>query len=165
MGAAPYHLWTGGADSDVNGCANCDICQTFHLLERADGTRYSTSLHGAGHGDFHAGGGGAFAQGPCKIRRPATHEIMRAYLLPLLQSVLDGNPACSDYLTRQWEEFRALGAPDPALNGCVVVDLMYRPGPERTRSVIDDAQSQPARERSSSGGAVRWSPGLGAFLA
>ena len=36
MGAAPYHLWTGGADADVNGCADCDVCQTFHLLDRAD---------------------------------------------------------------------------------------------------------------------------------
>jgi hypothetical protein len=57
MGSAPYHLWTGGADNDVNGCADCDICQTFHQLERADGTRFSASLHGAGHGDFHNGGG------------------------------------------------------------------------------------------------------------
>ena len=38
-----YHLWTGGADSDVNGCANCDICQTFHFYERAEGKRMSAS--------------------------------------------------------------------------------------------------------------------------
>lgn len=166
MGAAPYHLWTGGADADVNGCADCDICQTFHLLERADGTRFSTSLHGAGHGDFHAGAGSSVASGPCRIGRPATHRVMRAYLLPLVQHVLHGNPACFDYLTRQWEEFRALGAPDPALqeDRCVVVDLMYVPGPERARLVLDDFQSQPALERSSSGGAVRASPGLAPTL-
>jgi hypothetical protein len=162
MGAAPYHLWTGGADADVNGCADCDICQTFHLLERADGTRFSTSLHGAGHGDFHAGGGSSVAAGPCRIGRERTHRVMRAYLLPLLQHVLDGNPAALDYLTRQWEEFRALGAPDPALpeDRCVVVDLMFVPGPERQRFVIDDFQSEAALERSSAGGAVRASPGL-----
>jgi len=166
MGAAPYHLWTGGADADVNGCADCDICQTFHLLERADGTRFSTSLHGAGHGDFHAGAGSSVASGPCRIGRSATHLVMRAYLLPLVQHVLHGNPACFDYLTRQWEEFRALGAPDPALqeDRCVVVDLMYVPGPERARLVLDDFQSQPALERSSSGGAVRASPGLAPTL-
>ena len=33
---ANYHLWTGGADADVNGCASCDLCQTFHLHDRAD---------------------------------------------------------------------------------------------------------------------------------
>jgi len=162
MGTAPYHLWTGGADADVNGCADCDICQTFHLLERADGTRYSISLHGAGHGDFHAGGGSSVAQGPCKINRTDTHRIMRAHFLPLVQWVLDGNPACLDYLTRQWEEFRATGAPNPALpeERCTVVDLMYVPGPERERFVVDDFQSQPAVTRSSSGGQVLCSPGL-----
>ncbi len=166
MGAAPYHLWTGGADNDVNGCANCDLCQTFHLLERADGTRFSTSLHGAGHGDFHDGSGSSVAAGPCRIGRARTHRIMRAYFLPLVQHVLDGNPACLDYLTRQWEEFRALGAPDPALteSACVVVDLMYLPGPERERAVIDDFQSQPATTLSSSGALVRSSEGLAANL-
>jgi hypothetical protein len=166
MGAAPYHLWTGGADSDVNGCANCDICQTFHLLERADGTRLSTSLHGAGHGDFHDGDGGAFAAGPCRIGRVRTHQIMRAYLLPLVQFALDDNPACLDYLTRQWEEFRASSAPDPALmvNRCVVVDLMYLPGPERERLMIDDFQSEPGLTRSSSGAEVRFSPELATWL-
>jgi hypothetical protein len=162
MGAAPYHLWTGGADADVNGCADCNICQTFHLLERADGTRYSTSLHGAGHGDFHAGSGSSVAQGPCRIGRPVTHQIMRAYLLPLVQHALDGNMACLDYLTRQWEEFRATAAPDPALPGnqCVVVDLMYMPGPASPRFVLDDFQSQTGLESSSSGGAVEASAGF-----
>jgi hypothetical protein len=50
-----------------------------------------------------------------------------------VQFNLDANPACLDYLTRQWEEFRALGAPDPAVEHCVNVDLMYMPGPERER--------------------------------
>jgi hypothetical protein len=167
MGATPYHLWTGGADADVNGCADCDICQTFHQLERADGTRYSTSLHGAGHGDFHSGQGSSVAQGPRQIGRQRTHQIMRGYFLPLVQEVLDGNPACLDYLTRQWEEFHALGEPDPALaeNVGVVVDMMYVPGPERVRAVIDDFQSQPALDRSSSGGAVAHSAGLEGLLA
>lgn len=165
MGAAPYHLWTGGSDDDVNGCANCDICQTFHLLERADGVRFSTSLHGAGHGDFHANPGSSVAAGPCKIGRKLTHQIMRAYLLPLIQFNLDGNPACLDYLTRQWEEFRAIGAPFPERgvedqDRCVVVDLMYMPGPESERRVLDDFQSQPSLARSSSGGEVLHSEGL-----
>lgn len=160
MGAAPYHLWTGGADADVDGCANCNICQTFHLLDRADGTRFSTSLHGAGHGDFHEGGGSSVARGPCQLGRPTTHAIMRALLLPLVQYVVHGNPAGRDYLTRQWEEFRATGAPGPLDNGCVSVDLQYVPGPERERLVIDDFQSEPLRTRSSSGGGVLISPGL-----
>jgi len=162
VGAVPYHLWTGGSDNDVNGCANCDICQTFHLLERADGLRLSTSLHGAGHGDFHDGGGSSVAAGPCLLRRDLTHPIMRGYLLPLVQFVLDGNPACRDFLTRQYEEFRPLGA--PALDTpCVSVDLMFLDEPGERR-VIDDFQSEPAVGRSSSGGEVLASAGLAPTL-
>jgi hypothetical protein len=165
MGAAPYHLWTGGADADVNGCANCDICQTFHLLERADGTRFSISLHGAGHGDFHDDPSSSVAAGPCRIGRATTHAIMRAHLLPLVQYVLHDNRACLDYLTRQWEEFHATSAPDSLPGGCVSVDLMYVPGPERERYAIDDFQSNPLRGVSSSGGRVLRSPALDVTLA
>jgi hypothetical protein len=167
MGAAPYHLWTGGADADVNGCADCNICQTFHLLERADGSRFSTSLHGAGHGDFHnLEGSSSVANGPCRLGRPNTHAIMRGYLLPLLQFNLHGNVACLDYLTRQYEEFRATGTPDPNQPPfCAVVDLMYVPGPERERLVIDDFQSNSQRNQSSSGGQVARSSGLDDTLA
>src|SRR6185436_10754074 len=161
MGSAPYHLWTGGADSDVNGCADCNICQTFHMLERADGTRFSISLHGAGHGDFHDDPSSSVATGPCLIGRATTHAIMRGYLLPLVQYNLDGNKACLDYLTRQYEEFRATGTPDPtAAPQCIVVDMMYVPGPERERLVIDDFQTNQVPELSSSGGQVFHSPGL-----
>lgn len=157
MGTTPYHLWTGGSDADVNGCANCDICQTFHLLERAEGPRYSLSLHGAGHGDFHDGGGSSVASGPRQIGRKVTHQIMRAYFLPLVQYVVHDNRAGLDYLTRQWEEFRALGAPYPgrgqeAEDDFVVADLMFVPADDRL--VVDDFQAQPALDRSSSGGQV-----------
>lgn len=163
VGAVPYHLWTGGSDADVNGCADCDICQTFHLLERADGVRFSLSLHGAGHGDFHDGGGSSVASGPRRIGRKVTHQIMRAYLLPLVQYNLHGNQACFDYLTRQYEEFRALGAPYPGRgqeveDDFVVADLMFVP--RAGRLVIDDFQSEPAVTRSSSGGDVLASDAL-----
>jgi hypothetical protein len=163
VGSVPYHLWTGGADSDVNGCANCDICQTFHLLGRAAGPRYGISLHGAGHGDFHDGGGNNFSQGPCKIFRVRTHPIMRGYLLPLVQYVVDGNPACQDYLTRQYEEFRPLGTPgfdEP----CVHADLVFQDRAHEGDFVLDDFQSHPELDRSSSGGRVLASVGLRSTL-
>ncbi len=150
-GDVTYHLWTGGADDDVNGCADCDICQTFHLHERATGARLSISLHGAGHGDFHDGGGNSVAKGPCKIGRPVTHQIMRGYLLPLVKYVLEGNPACQDFLWRQWEAFHPIGAPTSA---CVVVDLMYREDPRSETFVLDDFQTNSSPQVSSSGGAV-----------
>ncbi len=150
-GDVTYHLWTGGADYDVNGCADCDICQTFHLHERADGARLSISLHGVGHGDFHDGGGSSVARGPCKVGRTNTHTIMRGYLLPLVKHVLEGNLACKDFLWRQWEGFHPIGAP---ASSCVVVDLMYQESPAGGKFVLDDFQTNPSPNLSSSGGAV-----------
>ncbi|MAB79710.1 MAG: hypothetical protein CMJ89_10205 [Planctomycetes bacterium] len=151
IGDVPYHLWTGGADNDVNGCAVCNVCQTFHLHERADGERYSISLHGVGHGDFHDGGGPSVAMGPCRVGRLQTHDIMRGYFLPLVKWVLEGDPAAQEFLWRQWEDLRPSGAP---LDDCVVVDLMYQEHPASGKFVLDDFQSNPAVDVSSSGGAM-----------
>jgi hypothetical protein len=153
-GDVNYHLWTGGSDNDVNGCADCNQCQTFHLHERAQGTRLSISLHGVGHGDFHDGGGSSVAAGPCLVGRETTHQIMRGYLLPLVKHFVDGNIPCKDYLWRQWESLRPIGAP---VAPCVVVDLMYQSNPSSGKSILDDFQTNPQRVRSSSGGRVVFS--------
>src|SRR5262245_7968539 len=89
---ANYHLWVGAADADVNGCANCSLCQPFHLLDRATGTRQSTSIYGAGHGAFHNfPPAGLVATGPCLLTREEVHAIMLGYLLPLVKRYAEGN--------------------------------------------------------------------------
>ena len=148
--AATYHLWVGGADADVSGCASSDIGQSFHLLDRALDARQSISLHGVGHGDFHNGGGSSVASGPCLVGRSDTHTIMRGYLLPLVKHYVEGNVPASDFLWRQWESFRPIGAP---LSACVVADLTYRQS-GATTFVIDDFETGNATDVSSSGGAV-----------
>ncbi len=147
-----YHLWTGGADSDVNGCASCNLCQTFHLHDRAQEFRQSISLHGVGHGDFHDGGGNPFATGPCLVGTPDTHKIMKGYFRPLVDRYVKKNIPAKDYLTRQWESFRPIGA--PVLNPCVTVDLMYRDGKVKGKFIVDDYQSNPSINLASSGFAV-----------
>ena len=147
----PYHLWTGAADNDVNGCADSNAAQPFHLFGRARGERMSISIYGAGHGDFHNGGGSSVAAGPCKIGRSKTHRILRGHLLPLVDSVLHGNSAAREYLWRQWERFRPLGAP---VGPCIVVDLMYQEDPADGKLVLDDFQTNAPRTLSSSGGQV-----------
>jgi hypothetical protein len=92
---------------------------------------------------------------------------MRAYFLPLVQYNLHGNRACLDHLTRQWEEFRALGAPFPGRgeedeDDFVVADLMFVP--KTGVAMLDDFQSEPALTRSSSGGTVLASEGLAPTL-
>ena len=145
----PYHLWVGGSDADVTGCANNDVAQSFHLLGRALGPRWSISLHGVGHGDFHASTG-SVATGPCLVGKVNTHTIMRAYLLALGEHVVNGNIPAGDFLYRQWESFRPIGAP---LSACVVVDLTAEE-PGDAVAVIDDFQTNAATGLSSSGGAV-----------
>ena len=146
----PYSLWTGGADSDVNGCADCDLCQTFQLHERATVERYSISLHGVGHGAFHAGAASTFADGPCQLTRQETHSVMKAYLLPMVRTHLFGEEVARECLWRHWEGFRGFSLPTTA---CLVVDLMYR-AKAAQRLVVDDFQTNPATNLSSSGGAV-----------
>jgi len=155
---ANYHLWTASGDSDVNGsagdiCFGQQICQTFHLLDRATGYRQGTIVEGAGHGDFHdhAGAGEAFA-GPCPIGRATTHLIQLGYLLPLVKHYVEDNIPALDFLTRPYESFRPIGV--PAADPCVVVTLEYRNGATAGNAVIDDYQSQPATGTSSSGGTV-----------
>jgi hypothetical protein len=146
--AVNYSLWTGGADADVNGCASCNLCQTFHLHDRAQQVRQSISLHGVGHGDFHNGGGSSVATGPCLVGRLDTHKIVKGYLFPLVERYIDGNVPAIDYLSRQWESFKPPGAP---LSACVNVDLMYREGNAPGKIVLDDYQANPLTTKASSG--------------
>lgn len=146
-----YHIWVGGADSDVNGCSQSKITQSFILLGRASDRRQGISLHGVGHGVFH-NGNGIFANGPCQVSRADTHTLMRGYILPLMTHHLRGNVPAEDFLWRQWEAFRPIGAPD--FNPCVVVDLQYRERAETGKFVIDDFQTNDDLATSSSGGAV-----------
>jgi len=146
----PFHLWTGAADADVNGCASSSIVYTFLTHERALKDRFSTYLHGAGHGAFHNGGGSLVASGPCQINRAQTHRIMRTYLLPLAHHYFYGNPAVLEFLWRQDEEFQAA---NPITGTCIVINKTYQRR-SRPRYVIDDFQSFRTKFLSSQGGAV-----------
>jgi len=147
-----YHLWTGSADADVNGGPTLEAGQTFHLLDRATGTRLATTLHGMGHGVFHDGGGNFVANGPCLNGRVRTHTIMRGYLVPLLAHFARGDIPSKDFLWRQWEGFQPIGSPKNQV--CVAVQLEYVETPASGKFVIDDFQSQPDVDLSSSGGSV-----------
>ncbi len=149
--AVPYHLWVGGADSDVTGCADCDICQSYHLYGRAEGTKHSISLHGVGHGAFHNGGGDLWATGPCIVSRADTHVLMKTQLVPLIKWYTEGSLAAQDFFYRQWETFQPAGEPS---SSCIVVDLTYVEGPQMGKAVIDDFQTNSSTALSSSGGAV-----------
>lgn len=150
---ANYHLWTASGDSDVNGSASCTLCQTYHLHDRADGHRQSTTVQGTGHTWFH--NGPAFPSwftGPCGITQADTHSIELGHFLPLVKRYVDDNIPSIDFLTRQYETFRPIGAPT---SSCVVVTHEYYDASANNGTeVIDDYQSQLATNVSSSGGSV-----------
>ncbi|MCP3918360.1 MAG: hypothetical protein GY711_22680 [bacterium] len=147
-----YHLWAGGADADLIMCSTSSAsAHVLPLHERATGFRQMISLQGTGHGDFHDGGGSSVASGPCLIGRANTHTIMRGQVLPLLHHYVHGNVPARDFLWRQWESFRPIGAPTTA---CAVVSVNYRRPNDAGVFVLDDYQSNPSVQESSSGGAV-----------
>lgn len=162
---ANFHLWTASGDSDVDGSAGCDICQTYHLHDRATGNRQSTSVQGTGHGWFHNGSGGSWFSGECSIGLANTHAVQLGHLLPLVKRYVEDNIPSLDFLTRQYESFRPIGVPtnDP----CIVVTHEYRdastgvtpaggafPAGVKKTVIIDDYQSQFANNISSIGAPV-----------
>lgn len=156
---ANYHLWTASGDSDVNGSAGCNICQTYHLHDRAIGHRQSTTVQGTGHGWFHNNNLGSSAfTGPCSIgpTNNLTHLIQLGHFLPLVKRYVEDNIPSLDFLTRQYESFRPIGVPNG--NPCIVVSHEYfdaSSGPQKT-VIIDDYQSQFSTNLSSSGAAVTY---------
>ena len=150
---ANYHLWTASGDDDVDGSADCDLCQTFHLHDRATRFRHSTVVQGTGHAWFHDGGGSSVQTGPCAIDEYTTHQIQKGYFLPLIKHYVEGNVAAHDFFWRQYERFRPIGIPtDP----CVVVTNTYHNGATAGSFVIDDYQAQTSTTTSSSGGSITY---------
>jgi len=137
---ANFHLWVAQADADVNGspCSGSQV-YWYTLHERATRKRQSISLYGVGHGDLHDGGGSSVADGPNLIGRPTTHNIMRGYLLALVSHHIKGDVPSRDYLWRQYETFRPVGAPTSA---GVAVNLMFEDDAQSGKYIIDDFQSQ-----------------------
>ncbi len=149
---ANYHLWTAAGDSDVDGSAGCNICQTFHLHDRATHYRQSTVVQGTGHAWFHDAGGTSWFEGPCPIGEDGTHLVQLGYFLPLVMHYVELNIPAQDFLWRQYERFHPIGVDisDP----CVVVTNEYRNGAENGNFMIDDYQTESSTGVSSSGGGV-----------
>lgn len=148
---ANYHLWTASGDSDVDGSAGCDVCQTFHLHDRAARHGQSTTVQGTGHAWFHNGGGPSWFTGPCSIGQAGTHAIELGHFLPLIKRYVEDNIPSIDFLTRQYESFRPMGVPT---GSCFVVTHEYYDASQSGTVVIDDYQTQLGANVSSSGGGV-----------
>ena len=145
---ANYHFIYGAADGDVTGGPESDIADGFNIFERSVGFRDSHYIQGVGHNEFNCCGFND-AEGPNLIGRPAAQTIARGYFLAVVKRYIDGSPAAKDFLWRQYERLRPIGALASA-----VVDLEYKEPPLTGKFVIDDYQTQPSINTSSSGGSV-----------
>lgn len=134
-----FHLWVAQADSDVHGCASDPVTWWYALYERATRKRQSIALYGVGHGDLHDGSGAQWASGPNLIGKPATHQIQRAYLLALVSHHIAGDVPSRDFLWRQYESFRAVGAPNTT---GVTVNMTLHDDAQAGAYVIDNFQNQ-----------------------
>jgi hypothetical protein len=148
-----YHLWVATADADVSGCVSSDITQSYHLLSRATNQRQSIAIYGAGHGDLHDGGGSSVASGPCLIGRSQTHQIMRGYLLPLVEFHARNNPAGKEFLTRQYKDLWPQAVPVTS-NPCIGVTVQFREASQSGKLVIDDFEAPASLFSASSGATV-----------
>jgi hypothetical protein len=145
-----YHLLWGSADGDITGSGVSVGTWSFAIFERASGFRQSTYVHGADHNDFNCCGFDDFVGPPeTEIGRPEAQRVAKATYLALLERYARGNVPALDYLWRQWERFKPHGVSP----GTVVVND-YREPADRGGFVIDDFETNPALDLSSSGGSV-----------
>lgn len=157
-GASPdravYHLIYGAADGDVSGAPGCAVCQSFSLFERATGERYATYIHAADHNDFNCCGFQDYCNGgscPPQLGRANVQTIAKGVYLALLEAVIREQEPAQDFLQRQWEDLRPIGAPEST----VVRELQPDPSAGSTDAfVIDDFQGASSLSESTSGGAV-----------
>lgn len=153
---APYHLWVGGADADVNGCTSSDAPAVMGHYGWALGERSMINLQGAGHGAFHDGGGSTVSTGPCLLSRTEVHSIMRPHALALFSHYLKGDPSAREFLWREWSDLRPISS---TTNACAVVTVVHTENGVPTSFVVDDFESQSSRFVASSGAAVDFSVG------
>ncbi len=144
-----FHLFIAAADDDVSGSPSSSNSKPLAFYERAFGNKQVVYVHGAGHGDFHDGGGSSVAFGPDLIGRAATHEVVRGYYLPLVQLYVENNLVAKDFLARMYETFHPAGIP-----GNVIIANYYRDAESVENFVIDDYQTETGTSTSSSGGSV-----------
>ncbi len=146
---ANYHVFLGASDLDTSGAPIPSYVQALVNYERGRGNKQSIYVQGAGHEDFHNGPGPSPADGPDLIGRAATHQVVRGYVLPLVELYAKGNPAGRELLTRMYEDFHPWGiAPN------VIIANEFKPAETGPDFVIDDFQSEASLSVSSSGGQV-----------
>ena len=143
----PYHIWIGGADTDTSGAPVGGFAQSMILYERATGPKGMTVIQNSGHEWFHdKPDGDPLAEGPDLAGREAVHSAIRSLFAAHAEWALHENRATKEYLTRSLTEFRPAG-----IDAKLLLSSEFHPGRVAEGWVIDDFESEPSLDRSSSG--------------
>jgi len=153
-GDVNYHFIYGSADGDVRGSVGGGS-KPWAIFERAMGIRTATYVQGADHNVFNCCGFRDFSGPPgTEIGRAEAQRVALIDWLSTIQHFVRGNEPALDYLQRQWESL----AP-PAIRSTTVVNNEWKDTRDPGRFVLDDFQSNPATNLSSSGISTARSPG------
>jgi hypothetical protein len=145
---ANYYLIVGGADGDVTGRPDLPGDQYFRISDRSLGLSRTSYVHGATHNDFNCCGFDD-GVGPDQIGRPEAQRVAKSYFLALAQVHLSDAVGLGEYFTRLYDDLAPSGIA-PHVEIANTHRILDRSGD----FVVDDFQSSPALDLSSSGGAV-----------
>lgn len=148
-GVVAFALMFGAADTDVSSAPFIGNSKPFALYERARGEKHAIYVQGAGHADFHAGGGPCWCAGPALIGASTTHTLMRGYFRALVELYARDRSAGRELLARSYGDFHPPGIPSS-----VVATLEFRDADALGAFVVDDFEQQPAFDVASSGAPV-----------
>ncbi|MEQ1571724.1 MAG: hypothetical protein ABMA64_39210, partial [Myxococcota bacterium] len=148
-GEVVYHLMAGSSDGDVTGGVDTPVVQYFRILQNSVGWSAVTYVHGADHNDFNCCGfdDGGWTTGPGpQLDRAVVQRTAKAYYLVLLEATFRGKSDLYEYFSRPPAQL----SPDPS----VVLATQVKRALAQGKWVIDDFQTHPELDRSSSGEAV-----------
>jgi hypothetical protein len=151
-GVVSLALLVGGADTDVSSAPFINNSKPLSYFERAQGDRLALYVQGAGHADFHDGGGPCVCAGPALIGAGATHQVLRGYLRALVEMYAYDRVGARQLFERSYQDFRPLGIP-----ANVVVANEWRDAKALGGFVVDDFEQNSAFDTSSSGAIVSYS--------
>lgn len=147
----PYVVVVGGADGDVTGGPDCDLCQSMRIAGAARGQARILNVQGASHNVFH-NGVGSFDDGigPDQVGRRLVHPLLNGLLLAWAGEHLLGRTAYAEVWAQLAGPVPPLGFPPE-----VIRTGATRGGyDERESTFVDHFQDAPEPETASSGAAV-----------
>jgi dienelactone hydrolase len=147
----PYVVVVGGADGDVTGGADCDLCQSMRIAGAALGQARILNVQGASHNVFH-NGVGSFDDGvgPDQVGRRLVHPLLNGLLLAWAGEHLLGIEAYAEVWAQASAPVPPIGFPPEVIRTATTRGAYD----ERDATFVDHFQESPEPGTASSGASV-----------